>query len=155
MNGKSNRGAAVLAALVIGGLATGNALAAGHDAAGASVGGGSQVRPGGLVTDRSGGSFDPSRSIYSSRSSDRAAAGARPSATKAELAALRVRSIALNEKYGLGPDARRASAAATVGDAASGFSWADASVGASVGAASILAFCVAFVMIRWRRKPVL
>ncbi|HZT17360.1 MAG TPA: hypothetical protein VFA19_15595 [Gaiellaceae bacterium] len=79
-------------------------------------------------------------------------AGASSPARNAMTAALRVRSVALDQRYGLGSYALGAPRAAGAGPR--GFSWSDASLGASVGAAIVLAFAAAaLAAARWRRRP--
>ena len=155
MNGRSNRrAAATVAALLACTLPAGAAFGA-KQAAGSSIGGGSQRVPGGIVTDRSGGSYDPNRSVYIQHAS-LGAGGAALAAPNDALGALRARSIALNRKYGLGAYALGSPAAIANGDDAHGFSWGDASVGATAGAGAILVLAgAAFVTVRWRRRPVL
>ena len=143
------RAAATLAALLVGTLTVGNALSAARTA-GSFVGGGSQTRPGGVVTDASGGYYDAARSVYVPGSDAVGVAAARGAMT----AALRARSAALNQRYGLGSYALGTPTLSAGGGGPRGFSWRDASVGASIGAALVLGLAAAALgAARWRRRP--
>jgi len=141
----------VPAAVVVTGLAVAGAAVGARQAV-AAVGGGTQVVPGGIVRDATGGSYDPLRSIYTPAT--------RSLATTVVLATQpRAGAIVKDSTGGYYDPARSvyvpaqlAAGSPPISSSSAGFSWADASFGAAIATGTILALLAAtFLTVRHRR----